>query len=124
MSQFAKNPSDFSAACQCRDGECVVSRDNILFLDVGEELAAVDLLQRECGHVVIIPDGSSEGTALLYHTSCLRMADVVRQIFQDSLGAAFSLPQQASELSLGELHRRPVSLPYGDCRARVDAFDF
>lgn len=124
MSHFAKNPSDFSAACQVHDGECTVSRDNVLFFDNGDEPAAVDQLVRECGSVVIIPDSSSEGQALLYHTSCQRMTDAVVQIFQDSLGAPVSLPQHTSELSLGELHRRPVSIPYGDCRAKVDAFDF
>lgn len=124
MSHFAKNPSDFSATCQCRDGECVVSRDNILFLDGGEELAAVDLLQRECGRVVVIPDLSSEEKSLLYHTSCQRMTDVVLQIFEGCLEEPTRLPQYNSELSLGELHRRAVSIPYGDCRARVDGFDF
>lgn len=125
MSHFAKNPTDFSAACQIHDGECAVSRDNILFLDNGDEAAAVDQLVRECGHVVIIPDASSNGKALLYHTSCQRMTDAVQQIFQDSLGDPVGLPQQGgSELSLGELQRRPVSIPFGDCRARVDAFDF
>jgi hypothetical protein len=34
---------------------------------------------------VIIPDMSCEGQALLYHTSCQRMTDVVTQIFQNCL---------------------------------------
>lgn len=124
MSQFVKNPADFSAACRLDDGECMVVRENILFLDDGEELAAVDHLQRKCGYVVIIPDMAFEGKALLYHTSCQRMTDAVQQIFKDCLEAPVSLAQNASEMSLGELHRRSVKLSYDDCRTRVDGFGF
>lgn len=123
MNQFVKNPTDFSEVCRLHDGQCEVVRENILFLDDGEELAAVDNLQRKCGSVVIIPD-KPKGTALLYHTSCQRMTDAVKQIFQDCLEAPVSLPQHASEMSLGELQRRAVAIPYDDCRARVEAFGF
>ncbi len=102
----------------------MVVRENFLFLDEGEELAAVDRLQWKCGCVVIIPDMSREGTAMLYHTSCQRMTDVVKQIFQDCLEAPVSFPQRASEMTLGEMHRRCVTISYDDCRAKVDGFDF
>lgn len=102
----------------------MVVRENIFFLDDGNELAAVDRLQWKCGHVVIIPDVSYKGKALLYHTSCRRMTDVVKQIFQDCLEAPVSFPQQASEMTLGEMHRRGVAISYDDCRIRVDGFGF
>ncbi len=124
MSQFVENPTDFSAECVRQNGRCIVVRDNILFLDDGKELAAVDHLQSKCGYVVIIPDMSYKGKALLYHTSCQRMTDVVEQIFQDCLEAPVSLPQHASEMTLGELHRRCVTISYDDCRARVEGFGF
>ncbi len=124
MSQFVETSSDFAADCQRHDGRCNVVREDILFLDDGEELAAVDRLQRKCWFVVIIPDGSYQGTALLYHTSCRRMTDVVKQIFQDCLEAPVSFPQRASEMTLGELHRRGVGISYDDCRVRVEGFDF
>ena len=124
MSRFVENPTDFSAECQRQDGQCVITRENILFLDDGKELAAVDHLQRSCGFVVIVPDMSYEGKALLYHTSCQRMTDVVTQIFQDCLEAPVSLPQHALEMTLGELHRRCITISYDDCRARVEGFDF
>lgn len=124
MSHFVENPTDFSAACACQDGRCVVARENILFVDEGDDLAAVDHLQRNCGYVVIMPDAASAGNALLYHTSCQRMTDVVEQIFEDRLGAPVSLPQHESEMTLGELQRRPVAISYDDCRARVEGFDF
>ena len=124
MSQFVKNSTDFSAACGLDAGECMVARENFVFLEDAEELAAVDYLQRKCGHIVITPDASASGKALLYHTSCRRMADVARQIFEDSLEAPVSLPQYASELTLGELHRQSVSMSYEDCRARVEGFGF
>jgi hypothetical protein len=47
--------------------------------------------------IVIIPDMSGNRQALLYHTSCDRMTDLVSQTFQDSLQAPASLPQPASE---------------------------
>ena len=124
MNQFVKNPTDFSEACRLHDGQCEVVRENILFLDDGEELDAVDNLQRKCGSVVIVPDPSQEGQALLYHTSCQRMTDAVKQIFEERLEAPVRLPQHVAELSLGELHRRAVALSYDDCRARVEAFGF
>ncbi len=124
MSQFVENPPDFSAECQRQNGRCMVVRENIHFLNDGKELAAVDQLQWKCGNVVIISDMSYTGKALLYHTSCQRMTDVVEQIFQDCLEAPVSIPQRPSEMTLGELHRRGVSISYDDCRARVDGFDF
>jgi hypothetical protein len=124
MSQFVENPADFSAECRLQDGRCAVVRENILFLDDGNELAAVDHLQWKCGYVAIIPDTSHKGKALLYHTSCQRMTDVVDQIFQECLEAPVSLPQHTSETTLGELHRRRVTISYDDCRSRVQGFDF
>jgi hypothetical protein len=124
MSQFVENPTDFSAECQRHDGRCTVNRGNILFLDDGKEPAAVDRLQWQCGEVVIIPDASCEGKAVLYHTSCQRMTDVVEQIFEDCLEPPESLPQRASEMTLGELHRRGVAMSYDDCRVKVESFSF
>ena len=124
MNQFVENPTDFSADCQWQNGRCMVVRENIVFLDDGNELTAVDRLQWKCGYVVIIPDMSYEGKALLYHTSCQRMTDVVKQIFQDCLEAPVSLSQHASEMTLGELQRRRVTISYDDCRAMVDGFGF
>ena len=124
MSQFVENPTDFSAECRWQNGRCAVARENIVFLDDGNELAAVDHLQWRCGYVVIIPDMSYKGKALLYHTSCQRMTDVVKQMFQDCLEAPVSLPQHASEMTLGELHRRCVTISYDDCRVRVEGFEF
>jgi hypothetical protein len=124
MSQFVENPTDFSAECQRHDGRCAVHKENILFLDDGKEAAAVDCLQWKCGEVVIIPDVSSKGKAVLYHTSCRRMTDVVERIFEDRLEPPASLPQRTSEMTLGELHRRSVTLSYDDCRAKVESFRF
>ena len=124
MSQFVENPTDFAAECLRQNGQCMVARESILFLDDGKEFAAVDQLQWKCGYVVIIPDTSSEGKAFLYHTSCQRMTDVVKQIFQDCLEAPVSVPQRPSEMTIGELHRRCVTISYDDCRARVDGFPF
>ena len=124
MSQFVENYTDFSVECLRQDGRCTVVRENILFLDDGDELAAVDHLQWKCGYVVIIPDRSHKEKALLYHTSCQRMTDVVKQIFQDCLEAPVSIPQPASEMTLGETHRRCVTIPYDDCRLRVEGFGF
>jgi hypothetical protein len=124
MSQFVQNPVHFAADCVRPDGRCLVVRENFLFLNDGKELSAVDYLQSKCGHVVIIPDRSHKGKALLYHTSCQRMADVVNQIFPDCLEAPVRLPQAAPEMTVGELHRRSVAISYDDCRARIDDFDF
>jgi len=124
MSQYVENPTDFAADCLRQNGRCPVVRENILFLDHGNELAAVDRLQWKCGHVVIVPDVSYQGKALLYHTSCQRMTDVVKQIFQDCLEAPVSFPQRASEMTIGEMHRRCVTISYDDCRVRVEGFGF
>ncbi len=124
MSQFVENSTDFSAECMLQNGRCMVARENFFFLDDGNELAAVDHLQRKCEYVVIIPDMSYKGNALLYHTSCRRMTDVVKQVFQDCLEAPVSFPQCASEMTLGEMHRRCVTISYDDCRVRVEGFAF
>ena len=124
MSQFVENPTDFSADCLRQAGRCAVVRENFLFLDDEKELAAVDHLQWKCGHVVIVPDVLYKGRALLYHTSCQRMTDVVKQIFADCLEAPVSLPQHESEMTLGGPHRLCVTISYDNCRARVDDFDF
>jgi len=123
MSQFARNARDFAADCVREDGCCTVARENFLFLDDGKELSAVDYLQRNCGHVVIMPEGG-DAHAWLYHTSCQRMTDVVQQIFLDCLDAPVRLPHGFAEMTVGELHRRRITLPYGDCKVRVEGFDF
>ena len=99
-------------------------RENILFLDEENELAAVERLQMKCGYVVITPDMSRKGKALLYHSSCQRMTDVVTRIFEDCLEAPASFAQPISELTLGELYRRSVTISYDDCRVKVDDFRF
>jgi hypothetical protein len=124
MISFVENPKDFSAQCTCQGGRCAVDRENFLFLDDGNELAAVGRLQTKCGHVVIIPDSSGDAHALLYHTSCRRMSDVVSQIFRDALGAPASLPQASPEMTLGALYRRRVAISYDHCRAKVESFGF
>ncbi len=124
MKQFVENSTEFSVDCRRQNGRCPILRENILFLDDGNEFAAVDRLQWKCGYVVIIPDVSRHGKAMLYHTSCRRMTDVVKQIFQDCLEAPVSIPQHAAEMTLGELHRRAVTVSYADCRRRVEGFDF
>ena len=124
MSQFVENPTDFAMDCLQQNGGCNVVRENILFLEEGQEHAAVDYLRWKCGYVVVIPDMSRKGQALLYHTSCQRMTDVVKQIFQDCLEAPASMPQRASEMTIGEVHRRCVNISYDDCRARVEDFRF
>jgi hypothetical protein len=121
-SRFVENSADFSACCLPENGRCQVVRENILFIDDGTEPAAVEHLQRKCEHVVIIPDMSHKERALLYHTSCQRMTDVVKQIFRDCLEAPVSFPQRASEITLGEMHRRCVTISYDDCRERVEDF--
>ena len=124
MRQFVENSVHFSADCARTMGRCAVERDNFLFLDDGKEIAAIDHLQRKCGHVVIIPDTSYKGKALLYHNSCQRMTDVIQQIFRNCLEAPVSLPQSASEMTMGELHRRCVTISYDDCRIKVKDFNF
>lgn len=121
MSRFIENPTDFSAECTCKAGLCAIARENFLFLDDGNELTAVGRLQTKCGHVVIIPDASDK--AVLYHTSCQRMSDVVSQIFEDAIGAPASLPHAPSaEMTLGALYRRRVAISYEHCRAKVEGF--
>ncbi len=125
MGQFVESSTEFSADClRQKSGRCTVERENFLFLRDGKEPAAIGQVQWKCGNVVIIPDMSYEGKALLYHTSCQRMTDVVEQIFEDCLEAPVSLPQRASEMTIGELHRRCVTISYDDCRVRVDGFHF
>ena len=124
MHKFVENPSHFAADCVRQEGKCTIVRENIVFLDEGKEHTAIDYLQKKCGNVVIIPDTSDKRHALLYHTSCERMTDVVKQIFQDFLQAAASVPQPASEMTVGELSRRSVTVSYHECRLRVDAFSY
>ena len=124
MNQFVQNSTEFSAECRWQNGLCTVVRENIVFLNDGQEISAVDHLQWKCGHVVIIPDMSRKGKALLYHTSCQRMTDVVKQIFQDCLEEPVSLPGLNSEMTLGEIHRRYITISYDDCKVRVDGFGF
>ena len=123
MSRFVENPIDFAADCVRQEGKCSVLREHFLFIDNGNELLAVDQLLRRCGHVVIIPDGSGESQALLYHTSCQRMTDVVSQIFQNSLGNPTGLPHASQEMSVGEFFRRRVAMPYARCRVTVESFN-
>jgi hypothetical protein len=124
VSRFVENSTQFSADCARQNGRCRVVRENILFLDDGKELAAVDQLQKKCGHVVVIPDVSFKGKALLYHTSCERMSDVVSQIFRDCLESPERLPQSNAEMTVGVLHRRSVTISYDECKAKVDGFSF
>lgn len=122
MSRFVENPTDFAADCVRQAGKCAVVREHFLFIDNGNELLAVDQLLRRCGHVVIIPDGTGESRALLYHTSCQRMTDAVSQIFQEFLGTPTGLPHASQEMSVGEFFCRKVALPYHRCRATVESF--
>ena len=88
------------------------------------EHTAINFLQKKCGNVVIMPDASDKRQALLYYTSCERMSDVVNQIFEHHLGAPARLPLPASEMTVGELHRRSVTISYDDCRIKVESFSF
>lgn len=125
MNRYVENPADFSAECTCRGGVCKVARENFLFLDDGNELAAVGRLQSRCGHVVIIPDEPGGTRAVLYHTSCQRMSDVVHQIFREALEAPSSLPHAPSgEMTLGALYRRGIAIAYDHCKTRVARFGF
>ena len=124
MTKYVENSIHFAAECVQTSGHCEIDRDNIVCLNEGNEADAVDLLQRKCGSVVIIPDAAIKGRALLYHTSCERMTDLVHQIFQDHLEASASFPQPASEMTVGELHRRYVTLPFAECKAKVEDFVF
>lgn len=118
------NPIHFAAECVQQEGRCAIARDNIVFLEDGDEVAAVNLLNMKCGRVVIIPDTADKGRAILFHTSCDRMTDAVRQIFRSDLGAPASVPQAAAEMTVGELHRRRVAISFDECRTRVDGFGF
>jgi hypothetical protein len=124
MVRFADNPVHFSADCTRHDGRCAVGRENFLFMEDGQEISAVDRLQNKCGYVVVIPDAAGARTAWLYHTSCPRMTDVVEQIFSGCLKESQSVPQPTSEMTVGEIHRRGVTMSYADCIARVDRFPF
>ena len=124
MSKFVKNPREFAADCAWKDGQCEILRGNFLFLDDGNELAAISQLQTRCGHVVIIPDASGKEQAMLYHTSCHRMSDVVEQIFQHHLEPPASVRRGASEMTVGELYRRSVTVSYDHCREMVAGFSF
>jgi len=124
MSEFVTNPVEFSAECVNEGVRCAVERGNILFLDDGEESAAIDHLRMKCGYVIVMPDASNANRSLLYHTSCQRMTDVVGQIFEGVLEALTSLPQPSSEMTLGELYCRSVAMPYAECKQRVEQFNF
>ncbi len=124
MNQFVQNSTDFSVECQRHSGLCEISQENILFLDDGNEDDAVNRLQLECRYIVVIPVLSSKNEAMLYHTGCHRMTDVVRQIFQDNLKLPVSLPQYDLEMTLGELHRHSLVISYSDSKARVERFSF
>jgi len=124
VNQFVQNSTDYSVECQRHNGLCEISRENILFLDDGNEHDAVNRLQLKCGHIVIIPVLPNKSEAMLYHTGCLRMTDVVRQIFQDNLKTPVSLPLCDPEMTLGELHRHSIVISYDDSKARVERFSF
>jgi hypothetical protein len=124
MPRFADNPVHFAADCSRHGGRCAIGRENFLFLDDGQEIAAIDQLQNKCGYVVFVPDPSDRRRAWLYHTSCPRMSDVVEQIFSGCLTASESVPQRTSEMSVGETLRRRLTLSYTDCLARVNRFAF
>jgi len=124
VNQFVQNSTDFSVECQRHNGLCEISRENILFLDDGNEYDAVNHLQLKCGHIVVIPVLSNKSEAMLYHTGCQRMTDVVRQIFQDNLKTPVSLPLCDAEMMLGELHRHSLVISFDDSKARVESFSF
>ena len=124
MTKYLENPIHFSADCVQEEGRCTITRENVFFLDDGDEVAAVDRLEMRCGRIVVIPDASNRGRAFLYHTSCDRMTDAVNQMLPGCLGAPVDFPQPASELTVGGLYRRQVNVPYGECRTLVERFDF
>jgi hypothetical protein len=124
MTKFVRNATDFSADCALKNGQCRIARENFLFLKNGDETAAVRELQMKCGHVVIVGDKSRKGKALLYHTSCQRMTDVVSQLFADALGAPASVQGSAGEMTVGDLYRRSVAVSFDTCRAKVKRFAF
>jgi hypothetical protein len=124
MTCFIDNPVHFSADCMRHDGRCAVGRENFLFMEDGQEISAIDRLQNKCGYVAVIPDASGARGAWLYHTSCPRMTDAVEQIFSGCLTASQSVPQSTSEMTVGEIRRRGITMSYADCIARVDRFRF
>ena len=124
MSNFVRNSPHFAADCVQDNGLCIVAQENFLFLVNGKEDAAIDCLQRDCGKVVLIPDTLDQGQAFLYHTSCERITDVVNQIFQGELEEPVSVSRLDAEQTLGELCRRCVTMPYDDCKLRVEGFSF
>lgn len=124
MSKFVQNSIQFSADCVQDNGLCKVALDNFLFLDDGKEPAAIDRLEKECGKVVLIPDSSNKGQSFLYYTSCERMNDAVNQVFRDHLEAPASVSRLDAEMTLGELHRRRITMSYDECRAKVKGFSF
>jgi hypothetical protein len=78
----------------------------------------------ECGKVLLIPDAVNKGQTLLYHTSCDRITDVVKQIFQNALEELVCISQLNAEQTLGELYRRRVAMHLDDCKAKIEAFSF
>lgn len=124
MTVYLRNSTDFSADCSCTNGQCLVARENFHLLDDGKEADAIDFLQRRCGNVVIIPNPSDKAQAWLYHTSCDRMADAVRQIFRGKLDAPTSVHRLDPEMTTGELHRQRIEISIGECRAKIEGFSF
>ncbi len=124
MGNFVQNSSQFSADCVKDNGLCLITPAHFLFLGDSREDEAIAELQRECGNIVLIPDATNQERTLLYHMSCERITDVVQQIFQDALEAPVTVSHLDAEMTLGELCRRPVVLPYEECRQKVDAYSF
>ncbi len=124
MPTYLRNAGNFSVDCTVTEGKCDVLRANFHFIDDPDELAAIALVQRKCGNVVITPDPVHASRASLYLTSCARMGDVVEQMFSGCLRAATPVAAPSPEMSVGQLHRRQVDLSYAWCQARVKAFAF
>jgi hypothetical protein len=124
MRIYVKNSREFAADCAATDGQCPIAREDIIFLDNDREDTAIGHLQRKCGNVVILRDTVIPTQSWLYHTSCERMTDVARQIFLERLEEPAHIPQPASEMTVGQVHRRRIALPYDECRAKVAAFSF
>ena len=93
MNKYVQNPTHFAAECSRRNGQCAIVRENILFLEECKEHTAITYLQKKCGNVVITPDTSNEGCALLYCTACERMADAEGMNEDDR--RAFAVVQRA-----------------------------
>ncbi len=124
MSTFVQNPTHYSADCLIDNGFCTVNLENFLFLDDGKESAAIDQLEKKCGKVVLIPDVLNGENAFLYHTGCERMSDVVSQIFHDSLHSKSSVARLDLEMTIGEIYRQSVAMPYSDCKQKIKSFSF